>query len=78
MSAGLNQRAETLVSAEMVAWADAIFVMEPAHKKKLGQRFGHLLKGKRVFVLGIKDQYDYMQEELVHLLEAKVAKCLNI
>jgi predicted protein tyrosine phosphatase len=77
MSAGLNPNAELRVSAEMVEWADAIFVMEAAHKKKLCKEFNGPLKGKRVIVLGIPDEYDYMQKELIQLLELKVPKYLN-
>ena len=78
MSGGLNHDAEVPVSAEMVEWADAIFVMEAAHKKKLCKQFNGPLKGKRLVVLGIRDEYDYMQKELVQLLEAKVPKYLSL
>jgi predicted protein tyrosine phosphatase len=77
MSAGLNHDAELRVSVEMIEWADAIFVMEPAHKKKLSKQFNGPLKGKRIIVLGIPDEYDYMQKELVQLLEAKVPRYLS-
>lgn len=68
---------ELRVSAEMIEWVDAIFVMEAVHKKKLGKEFNGSLKGKRVIVLGIPDKYDYMQRELVQLLEAKVSRYVN-
>ncbi|TAK06067.1 MAG: phosphotyrosine protein phosphatase [Candidatus Manganitrophaceae bacterium] len=77
MSAGLNPDAELRVSVEMIEWADAIFVMEPAHKKKLSKQFNGPLKGKQVIILGIPDEYEYMQKELVQLLEAKVPRYLN-
>ena len=77
MSAGLNHDAALRVSAEMIEWADAVFVMEPVHKKMLGKEFNGPLKGKRVIVLGIPDEYEYMQKELVQLLEAKVPRYLN-
>lgn len=48
-----NHDAELRVSAEMVEWTDAIFVMEPAHKKKLSKLFNGPLNGKRIIVLGI-------------------------
>lgn len=78
MSAGLNHDAELRVSAEMIEWPDAIFVMEPVHKKKLNKQFNGPLKGKRVIVLGIPDEYNYMQKGLVQRLETKVPKYLNI
>jgi predicted protein tyrosine phosphatase len=74
MSAGLNHDAELRVSAEMIEWADTIFVMQPAHKRKLSKQFNGPLKGKRIIVLGIPDEYDYMEKELIELLETKVPK----
>lgn len=77
MSAGLNHDAELRVSVEMIEWADAIFVMEAVHKQKLSKQFNGPLKGKRIIVLGIPDEYDYMQKELVQLLETKIPRYLN-
>ena len=51
--------------------------MEKAHRNRLGQRFRKYLNGKRVICLDIPDDYDYMQPELVTLLEAKVGKFLR-
>lgn len=64
------------VDPEMQEWADLIFVMEAAHKARLQRRFRPHLKRARVIVLGISDDYDFMQPELVALLETKVAKFL--
>jgi predicted protein tyrosine phosphatase len=72
-SAGLSHDAELPVSAELIEWADLIFVMEKAHKAKLSARFNANLAGKRVVCLGIPDNYQYMQPELVKLLRIKVA-----
>jgi predicted protein tyrosine phosphatase len=40
-------------------------------------RFRKYLNGKRVVCLDIPDDYAYMQEELVKLLEARVGKFLR-
>jgi predicted protein tyrosine phosphatase len=58
-------------------WADIIFVMEKTHRTKLQQRFRKYLNGKRVVCLDIPDDYKYMQEELVKLLEVKVGRFLR-
>jgi predicted protein tyrosine phosphatase len=76
-SAGLAPDAGVPVDPEMLAWADLIFVMEAAHKAKLRRRFGPHLRRARVVVLGIPDDYDFMQPELVALLERKVAAHLR-
>ena len=76
-SAGLATDAETVLSADQVEWADLIFVMEKAHRAKLAQRFGAQLNGKKVVCLDIPDDYEYMQAELVSLLEKKVRSHLT-
>lgn len=38
-SAGLDRDAENLLSSEAIQWAEIIFVMEPAHRRKLSQNF---------------------------------------
>jgi len=72
LSAGVDADAVTPVDAELIEWAEIIFAMENSHRNKLRQRFGKLLDGKRLVVLGIRDDYDYMQPELVEILKRKV------
>lgn len=75
-SAGTNHGADNPLTAELVTWADVIFVMEKAHRSKLQRRFRAALGGKRVICLDIPDNYDFMQPELVQLLETKVSRHL--
>lgn len=76
-SAGLAPDAEVQLSAEHVEWAELVFVMERVHQRRLQQRFGAQLKGRRVICLAIPDDYDYMQPELIELLERKVGSYLR-
>jgi predicted protein tyrosine phosphatase len=76
-SAGLAPDAETLLNSEAVQWADIIFVMERSHRSKLAKRFQPWLKGKRVICLDIPDQYEYMDPNLIALLEEKVLPLLG-
>ena len=76
-SAGLAPDAEESCSAELVEWADIIFVMERAHRAKLQRRFKPHLKRARVICLDIPDDYGFMQPELVALLEKKVGAFLK-
>jgi predicted protein tyrosine phosphatase len=76
-SAGTNNDAETPLTPEQIAWADIIFVMEKAHRNKVSKKFRTSLKGKRMVCLDIPDDYEYMQVELVKLLEAKVGRFLR-
>jgi len=75
-SAGTNNDAEVPVSRELVEWADIIFVMERSHRNKLQKRFYADLKRARVICLGIPDEYEFMDEELIRLLKAKVPRFL--
>ncbi len=75
-SAGLNPDADNLLTAELVAWADLIFVMEPAQRRKLTAQFRRVLTGQRIICLDIPDRYRFMDPDLVRLLEAKVPRHL--
>lgn len=76
-SAGLKPEAENPVTPELLEWADLIVVMEPVHKRRLGERFQRWLRDRRVVVLGIPDEYDFMAPELVQLLKQKVSPLLG-
>jgi predicted protein tyrosine phosphatase len=71
-SAGLNPEAETPASPELIEWSDVIFVMEKTHRNRLSKKFRAHLKEKRVICLDIPDEFEFMDSELVRLLEAKV------
>lgn len=49
-----------------------IFVMERNHLKKLGTTFRAELKNRKVICLGIPDNYQYMQQELIDILQKKM------
>lgn len=71
-SAGTEAGARIKVTAGHVGWADLIFVMEKKHLRRLREKFGEELAGKRVVCLNIPDDYQFMQPELVELLRATV------
>lgn len=76
-SAGISADAEVQLSAEQLAWATLIFVMEKVHRQKLNRKFAAVLKNKRVICLDIPDNYAFMQPELVQLLERKAGPYLR-
>jgi predicted protein tyrosine phosphatase len=78
IGAGTNSDAETPVSGDLIEWADIIFAMEKSHRAKISKKFTPLLKNKRLICLGIPDNYEYMQPELVKILEAKVRAIVAI
>ena len=78
IGAGTNSDAETTVTGDLVEWADTILVMEKIHKNKIAKKFKDLLKGKKLAVLDIPDNYDVMDEELVEILKRSVPKYIQI
>ncbi|NHZ42889.1 MULTISPECIES: low molecular weight protein tyrosine phosphatase family protein [Massilia] len=76
-SAGLGGDASVPLSPEQIAWASIVFVMEKAHRRRLGERFRAHLNGKKVICLDIADNYTYMQPELIAILESKAGKFLR-
>jgi predicted protein tyrosine phosphatase len=73
-SAGLNHDAVVPLSPEQVQWADLILVMEKSHRSKLSKKFRKYLAGKRLVVLDIPDNYDYMDPSLVELVKSRCAR----
>ncbi len=76
-SAGTDHDADEPVTAEWLEWADLIFVMERRHRAKLRRRYGAWLKHARVICLDIPDDYDFMDPDLVRLLQRKVTPHLR-
>ena len=75
-SAGTSPKARYTVNAKDITWAELIFVMEHKHKDRLKAQYNKLLQHKKVIVLNIPDEYQYMDEELVNLIEASVEEYL--
>ncbi len=75
-SAGTDATAEQPLSPELLQWADVIFLMESAHRRKLSRRFSTSLKNQRLIVLGIPDNYRFMEPALVELLKDRVTRYL--
>ena len=71
-SAGTSPKARHTVNIKDITWAELIFVMEHKHKDRLKAQYSKLLLHKKVIVLDIPDAYQYMDDELVELIEASV------
>lgn len=76
-SAGLSELARVQVTDELLAWADAVFVMERRLRKILRRRFASALAGKRVVCLDVPDDFQAGQPELVALLAERLAPHLG-
>ena len=78
MSAGTSPDAENPVSDDLIDWADIIFAMENTHKRKLSKMFGSRMATKKLVVLGIPDNYDYMETALVEILQTKISPYIRL
>lgn len=67
-SAGTEASAVHRVNEKLLLWADIIFVMEKRHREKLAEIHYDVISEKRIVVLGIPDEYEYMDTELVDML----------
>jgi len=77
-SAGTSPNARRKVSADDIAWASAILVMEEKHKSRLKAEFGRVIGMRTIHVLDIPDDYKYMDPELIELLEQSVGPLLGV
>jgi predicted protein tyrosine phosphatase len=76
-SAGVDPEAVRRIDETMVAEADIIFCMERRHRDKLRRRFRAAVGARPVIVLGIPDEYERNQPELIELLREKVEPFLE-
>jgi predicted protein tyrosine phosphatase len=77
-STGTSPKARKTVNAKDIQWADVVFVMEEKHKNRLKSQFTRLLNHKDIQVLDIPDEYQYMDNELVEIMEQTVGSYLGI
>lgn len=70
-SAGMSGKSRHPISQDDVGWADLILVMENGYKSRILSLFRDLSL-PRIENLDIPDEYEYMDEELIELIETKV------
>ena len=70
-SAGTDKSANTVLSLELLDWADSIIVMETSHRNFIRKKFPQIYKNKKIVCLYIPDDFDFMQSELIEILKGK-------
>jgi predicted protein tyrosine phosphatase len=75
-SAGTDEMANVPLDPELIEWADTIYAMEASHRHKITKKFKKYLASKRIVVLNIPDEYEFMQPALVAVLERKAGPLL--
>jgi predicted protein tyrosine phosphatase len=76
-SAGVGKEATVPVSLELLEWADLIFVMEKRQRNIIQSRFKEIYQRKRIVCLYIPDDFEFMDRELIELLEERVTPYLE-
>jgi predicted protein tyrosine phosphatase len=74
-SAGTEPSARVKVTAKLMQWADLVFVMEKKHKERLIQRFAEM-REKKIVILDIPDEYQFMDAELIEVIKVSTAPYL--
>ena len=71
-SAGIDKSAETVLTRDLLEWADVAVCMEKRHREFIRQKFRGALPDDHILTLGIPDDYEFMDTELVRLLQKLV------
>ncbi len=77
-SAGTEAGARVKITAGMVRWADIIFVMEKKHRTRLQENFSSEIIDKQIVVLNIPDDFQFMDAELITILESRLEAYLEL
>lgn len=76
-SAGTETNSRVKVTLGMLGWSDVVFCMEKKHIRRLKEKYDDVLKEKQIFCLNISDEYEFMDEDLIDLLESYVYTLLS-
>ncbi len=76
-SAGLSQKSPTVLSTKHLLWADLIVVMENEHTARIRDKFRGRVELPHIVSLEIADDYEFMNPDLITLLESGVEALLE-
>ena len=68
-SAGTEPSARIRINQKMLDWADRIFVMEAKHKRRILENLEFDKHTTTMEILDIPDDYQYMDDDLIEILE---------
>ena len=75
-SAGTENNSRVKVTEGLIGWADMVFFMEKKHPRRIKDKYSSSLSGKKIICLNIPDEYGFMDEELIALLDSSVSEYL--
>lgn len=70
-SAGLSPKSDRKISEKDLIWANLVFVMEQNHKEKIKEIYLNI-ELPLIEILHISDDYEFMNPELIEILEDKI------
>lgn len=76
-SAGTAHDALARVNAQMLEWADLIFIMDHQQRRSLRRRFSGHPALDRLICLDIPDEFTFLQPALIALLQARATPHLG-
>jgi predicted protein tyrosine phosphatase len=71
-SAGTEPSARIKLNSKIIEWSDYIFVMEKKHKQRMCEKFPNETKDKRIIILDILDEFNYMDPDLIVEIKSNV------
>ncbi len=71
-SAGTASNARRKICSTDITWANTIFVMEKKHQEILKEKFATEVLNKNIICLNIPDIYQFMDDELIKILQESV------
>ena len=71
-SAGTERTARVKVTKDLLLWADIIFAMEEKQAEYISNEFVDLVGNKKIIVLGIPNNYYFIEPDLIKLINNKV------
>ncbi len=76
-SAGTDKRAETPLTRDLLEWADVAVCMQKQHRDWIRSNLKGALPDDRILILGIPDEYEFMDADLILLLQKLVPSRLD-
>lgn len=76
-SAGTEPGARIKVTPGMLSRADVIFCMEKKHLRYIRDKYSDIIAEKRIVCLNIPDDFEFMDDELIDLLESGVSEYIG-
>ena len=77
-SAGTQPDARIKVTEGLIGWADTIFMMEKSHLHRVKRKIPEAIVDKRIIVLHIPDEFEFMHPELIDELITKLSVYIEV